>query len=155
MSELPDTIRTLSIPLLGVQMMLPNVAVAEVIEMREAEPVENAPDWMLGSIEWHGIRIPLIAFETLQTGAPVDIPASARIAVLNRLSEQQAPGFYALLMQGIPRSVRVSREGLGDAEQDQAGDASSSLQVGMGDARSLIPDLAAIERLVATHWSAD
>lgn len=59
MSEnIPDDasreIRGVLIQIEGGRLLLPNATVSEVLSYADPEPIENAPDWILGSIRWRG-----------------------------------------------------------------------------------------------------
>lgn len=80
-------LNALLLPLLGRTLLLPSVALAELVNLLPVEPVEPggaaAPAWYLGAVRWRERRVPLLSFEAAATGgAP---PALRRIAVLHAL----------------------------------------------------------------------
>ena len=46
--KIPDEVASLLIPMVGRPMLLPNVAVAEIVPWVEPEKQDNAPEWFLG-----------------------------------------------------------------------------------------------------------
>lgn len=149
-TNLKDNVRTLIIPLAGRNLLLPNVAVAEVIPYLRPRTVEGAPDWLLGAINWRGLTIPLISFDRLHGEAHADVMAQARIAVFNSVRADNTLGFYAVVTAGIPQLKRVNA----DALQDVPGVMAAGLlaQVQVGDIQAVIPDLAALESAVTEGW---
>lgn len=149
-TNLKDNVRTLIIPLAGRNLLLPNVAVAEVIPYLRPRTVEGAPDWLLGAINWRGLTIPLISFDRLHGQAHADVMAQARIAVFNSVRADNTLGFYAVVAAGIPQLKRVNA----DALQDVPGVMAAGLlaQVQVGDIQAVIPDLAALESAVTEGW---
>ncbi len=101
-TQLTGLLLTLSDRLL----LLPNTAVAELVVYRNVQPAENSPDWLLGQVGWRDLSLPLLCFESASSGAPVNTEG-ARIVIINAIGEREGFKFFALLIQGIPRSVRV------------------------------------------------
>ena len=56
---------SLLIPLRHERILVPRMCVAEVIAFAETEKREdpNAPDWLLGTIDWNGRRVPVISLD--------------------------------------------------------------------------------------------
>jgi len=110
MSQAPaSSLNCLLLPLSDRILLLPSAAVAEVIRYPgKPEPVNNAPAWLLGRINWRGLELPLVSFEAASGKL---LPSQGRqMAVLNLSSGQGALKFYALLLQGFPRPLRVDEQ---------------------------------------------
>ena len=149
-STMQDSVRTLIIPLQGRNLLLPNVAVAEVIAYLRPRAIDAAPDWLLGAISWRGLNIPLISYDRLQGIGDEGALGQARIAVINSVKPDGALQFYALVTTGIPQLKRVNADGIQEVSAD-AGDGLLS-QVQLGDIQAVIPDLGALESVVAECW---
>lgn len=145
-----DTVRTLIIPLQGHNLLLPNVAIAEVIPYIRPRAVEGGPDWLLGAISWRGLTIPLISFDRLHGRTGGDALVQARIAVFNSVRAGSPLGFYAVVTAGIPQLKRVNGETL----QEASGTAADGIlaQVQVGDIQAVVPDLSALESVVTDGW---
>ena len=52
----------LLVPLADRTLLLPNVAVAELIPYRAPQVSEGMPEWFLGQIAWRDLRLPLLSF---------------------------------------------------------------------------------------------
>lgn len=97
------------IPMTDRQLLLPNVSIAEVVDFTGAEPVENAPEWLLGLLEWRGLQLPVISYDAANGGTAVTPDGNrGRIAVINTIGKHhdQLP-FLAMVTQGIPSQARL------------------------------------------------
>lgn len=124
-------------------LVLPNVAVAELIGYQCNDPAPEQPEWMLGWIDWRNQRLPLLSFEAA-CGGQVRVGERARIVVLNALGGSRLR-FIAVLVQGIPRSCKLDSQ-LNYVDVPLAALELAAVQVGEQVAR--VPDLAALEQLL-------
>ena len=143
----PQTLNCLLLPLTDRTLLLPSVALAELINQRPVEPRPGMPDWYLGEIVWRGLRLPLLSFETASSGTLPAAPASgARVAVINAIGGRPHLRFFALLVQGIPRPCKL------DAALAAAGAPLAALELGSavaGGEAARIPDLIGLEQRMA------
>jgi chemosensory pili system protein ChpC len=144
MAENPEQIASLLIPMIGRPLLLPNVAVAEIVTWDEPQKQDQQPDWMLGSVEWRGISVPVVSLELMNNSDIEDAHTGQRLAVINGMGECHSQ-FYAISVQGIPRLVRVFPEELG-SEEDASDDRAYDTMVMVSGERAVIPDLVAVER---------
>ena len=77
MAKKTQYIHSQMLALSGDPLVLPNTAVAEIINYVEPTPVKDAPDWLLGTLDWRGYRIPLLSLEQAGTSSR---PTRARMA---------------------------------------------------------------------------
>lgn len=141
----PTGLTGLLMPLSDRLLLLPNVAVAELIAYRAPQVSAGLPDWFLGQIAWRDLRLPLLSFEAASAGQ-AQLSTGARVAVLNALGGRPKVKFIALLVQGIPRSVKIASD-LPAADVQLA-----PLELGaarIGDEVVRIPDLIGLEQLLA------
>lgn len=144
-TDAPNDIRGVLIQIEGGRLLLPNATVSEVLSYAEPEPVEGAPDWILGRIRWRGWQLPLVAWARLAGTAPDESgDLGSKVAVLKALHGNPRLPYFALLTQGFPRLVTVSRAALvadgGDGDMPEAALAS----VLLNEDRALVPDMDAI-----------
>jgi chemosensory pili system protein ChpC len=142
------TIVCLVTPLTGKQLLLPNVAVAEVVSASDLQPApEGAPDWHQGFVIWRELHIPVVAFEMLNdNAAPREYE---RIAIISGISAQRELPYYGIPVQGIPRLAKVKIAELEDLEGAATGPM-EFLKVRYAGELAIIPDLDALEaRLLA------
>lgn len=133
----------LLLPLSDRCLVLPNVAVAELIGYQACTPAPDQPHWLLGWIDWRSQRLPLLSFEAA-CGAHTQVGKRARIVVLNALGGTSR-SFFALLVQGIPRSCKLDSQ-LNYVDVPLGKHELAAVQVGEQVAR--IPDLVALEKLL-------
>lgn len=153
MSQAPvagNTVKALSsllLPLSDRTLLLPSVALAELINLRPVETQAGVPEWYLGDINWRDLRLPLLSFETLSSGIAAPEPAAgARIAVINAIGGRAHLKFFALLVQGIPRPYKL------DASLAPAGAPLAALEMESALVEGMvarIPDLIAVEQRMA------
>ena len=143
-NHLPEQIASLLIPMVGRPLLLPNVAVAEIVPWQEPVKLEGKPYWVLGEVEWRGIKVPVISLELMNDPELEDAYQGNRLAVLDGVGQTDKP-FYALSVQGIPRLVRVFPDEVGN-EQDATEEKSYAMHVQVSGERVVIPDLVAVEK---------
>ncbi|MDG1579733.1 chemotaxis protein CheW [Pseudomonas sp. GOM6] len=140
-----SSLTALLVPLADRTLLLPNVAVAELIPYRAPHVTPGLPDWFLGQVAWRDLQLPLLSFEAASNGQ-AQIGPGARVAVLNAMGGRDKVKFIALLVQGIPRSMKV---------EDNLVRANAELEpleldaVQLGEAVVKIPDLAGLEQKLA------
>ncbi|KRE88551.1 chemotaxis protein CheW [Frateuria sp. Soil773] len=147
MSEqpLPREIRCVLVPVGQLRLLLPNATVAEVITLPTAEPVEDAPEWLLGRIAWRGWRVPLLSFTRLAGAEEGDAELSMRVAVLKALGGNPKLPFIAVVTQGFPRLTTLNAELIIPTHDGTPLPPGVRAQVLVRDDVAVIPDLEGIE----------
>ncbi|HET8819893.1 MAG TPA: chemotaxis protein CheW [Xanthomonadaceae bacterium] len=149
MTEQPsEDIRGVLIQVTGARLLMPNAAIAEVLSYADPDPIEGAPDWLLGHVRWRGWQLPLVAFARL-TGIAEEQPGLGnKMIVLKAFGGQGKLPFFAVLTQGFPRLVTVSRSTLVAIEPE--GELPSGVlgQVQLKDDPALVPDVGRLELLI-------
>lgn len=142
-----QTLATLLLPLSDRNLLLPGVALAELINPRQVEPHAGAPAWYLGDLSWRDLRLPLLSFEAASSGSRPALPGpGARIAVINAIGGRPQLRFFALVVQGIPRPQKLGSQ-LASAGAPLAALELDSVVVEGEVAR--IPDLIGLEEKLA------
>lgn len=151
MSEqsLPREIRCVLVPVGNLRLLLPNATVAEVITLPTPEPVEGAPEWLLGRIAWRGWRVPLVSFTRLAGAEEGDTELSMRVAVLKALGGNPDLPFVAVVTQGFPRLTTLNAELIIPTHDGSALPPGVRAQVLVRDDVAVIPDLEGIENQLA------
>lgn len=99
-----DALNALLLPLAERQLVVPDVTVAELIGYRTGVPVGASAPWDLGDVAWRGRQVPLVSFEGA-CGQPLPRGERVRIAVMHGIGHRLP--YFALVIQGIPRTVRL------------------------------------------------
>jgi len=141
--ELPEQIASLLIPMVGRPLLIPNVAVAEIVSWDEPQKQEGSPDWLLGTVDWRGVDLPVVSLERMNSSEIDDADVGQRLAVINGVGECKLP-FYAISVQGLPRLVRVYPEEMSSEEPSE--DPAYDTLVMVSGERAVIPDLPGVER---------
>ena len=150
MSTTSQDIRGVMIQVAGGRLLLPNATIAEVMSFADPEPIEDTPDWLLGRIRWRGWQLPLIAFARLSGIAEEQGGFGSKVIVLKALGGDPKFPYFALLTQGFPRLVTVSRDTLvTDTSIDEALPEGVQARVLLNENEALLPDLEHVELLIS------
>ncbi|MET0807529.1 MAG: chemotaxis protein CheW [Pseudoxanthomonas sp.] len=149
MASSNDEIRGVLVQAGEERLLLPNATVAEVLARVPVESIADAPAWLPGQILWHGWQVPLVSFPQLSGQGSESVVASSKIVVLKALGGSDAMPYFALLTQSFPRLISVPRDGLlADATEEEL-PPGVQMRVLLGDEAALLPDLQAIEAMLA------
>lgn len=142
-------IRGVLIQVEGARLLLPNATISEVLSFSNPEAVENAPDWLLGRIRWRGWQLPLVSFARLAGTADEGGGLGSKVIVLKALGGNPRAPYFALLTQGFPRLVTVSRERLLiDADEQSGLPEVVRANVTLNEDAAWIPDLMRVEAMI-------
>jgi chemosensory pili system protein ChpC len=146
----PNQVDCLLIPLKDKNLILPNVAVAEIVPFSHLLTTASNVDWMLGRIDWRGVPIPVVCYEMLSNqGAPAPNP-DARFAIINGVGDHAEMPFYAMLVQGIPRLMHVHEDDIQTVEAMNMGPYDQSA-VTIEREPAIIPNLDLVEQELITQ----
>lgn len=149
-TSIVNEVRGVLIQVAGHPLLLPNAATVEVLSYGEPERIEHAPEWLLGRIRWRGWRLPLIGFSSLSGAAPDRPGVGSKVVVLKALGGDPALSYFALVAQGFPRLVTVSRDNMiADTEYGETLPQVVRARVLFNYDVALVPDLDATERCIA------
>lgn len=133
----------------GLQLLIPNVTMAELAPRDTPygeRQDDTEPDWLSGTLGWRGQQIPLIRWERLRNKTPEADRDGWRFAVLNSLYDSYSGNFYALLIQGIPRMLRVNEGELPVLESANAEHPEALFEVETEMGPAIIPNLEWLEQ---------
>ena len=149
-----DEIRGVMIQVGDERLLLPNATVAEVLAKVPVEPVEDAPDWLPGRIDWHGWQVPLVKFASL-AGLQEDAAGRGnRVIVLKALGGDEALPYFGLLTASFPQLVSVPRDSLLAAASEEDLPRGIQMRVLLGEQSAMLPDLELVERMVGQALAA-
>lgn len=144
--EMQDDIRGVLIQVQGARLLLPNATISEVLSYAAPEPIQDAPSWLLGRLRWRGWQLPLVSFARLAELADEEGGLGSKVIVLKAFGGNAKAPYFALLTQGFPRLVNVTRDRL-VVEEGDLPDATQA-RVLLNDEPALVPDLACIETAI-------
>ncbi len=148
-----DSLPCFVLPMCAEPIIVPSITVAEVIDYTPPEPMHGAPAWFMGTVEWRSVTIPVVSFERFNHLSESRQGADSKLAIMNVVSNQHYMRFFALVVQGIPKPVRIQNDSL--EKQDESMSDGVAMKVLHGGQITLIPDMDAIERSILTchQWS--
>ena len=139
MSDLHE-IRTLLAPISGSNLLLPGNVVAEVVAFTELATLQNAPDWVLGELDWNGWQIPVVNFALLaRTSHDSSVSPRSRILVVKTMTESASILHVGFIISGMPRLKTLSTANLAETGSDTETCVFSHVTV--DEQPAVIPDL--------------
>lgn len=153
--EEEETIRCLALPIVGDQVLVPNAVVAEVFAAEEIAPAQGGPEWLLGSLDWRGRRLPLVCMEAALGGRRPEAGARAKVVVMKALTRDPGLTNYAVLVQGIPHQVLATGQLLTREAPVNGARPFVAADLQVDGRQAFIPDLDAVERALgdaADSW---
>ena len=139
MSEMHE-LRTLLAPISGSNILLPGSVVAEVVTFSELAAFAEAPEWLLGELEWSGWQIPVVHFSLLaHTSHDSSVSPRSRILVVKTMTESSSVLHVGFLISGMPRLKTLSIANLAETGSDTEPCVFSHVTV--DEQPAVIPDL--------------
>ncbi|VAW73073.1 hypothetical protein MNBD_GAMMA13-1353 [hydrothermal vent metagenome] len=153
MNAVVESVRSLWVPLNGLNLLLPNVAIAEVINYQPLDLIQDGPEWLLGHLHWREQDLPVISMESVCGYNLPKAERGARISVLNSVQANSELPFYAIVTSDIPRLIQATADDLGESlAADHPSSDSITDYVQIGNEKAMIPNLDNIQSLVASVW---
>ncbi|WP_444929317.1 chemotaxis protein CheW [Microbulbifer sp. SSSA002] len=149
--DVPQEVSSLLLPLEQGQLLVPVDSLSEVVAMQTPMAVQEVPEWYLGDLVWREQRLPVVSFEVMRGGALGAVAEEGRIAVLSTGNPDGDLPYFALLLHGTPRLVRVTAEELALREQPLS--PGELMHVALSGEEAVIPDLQGLERACARYRS--
>jgi len=153
-----DAVRCVALPVAGEHALVPSALVAEIFAVGELTPPASGPSWLLGSVFWRGLNLPVISFETAMGGERAAVGERAKSVVLRAVGESDALRYYAVLVQDIPRQVLASQRTVQAAPASGREAEFVQCELRVEGAPGFIPDIDALESaLIASSaaWRRD
>ncbi len=143
---------TLLLNIEGAQVLLPDIAVAEIVDyqMTSSPEEDDLPDWFLGQLTWRGLSVPLISLESLNHGAFFTKRPALKIIVVNSLyALKDKAGYWAFVALDTPKMQKLATDAL-VASEDQPEEGAVTIMIAelLGD-EVIVPDVEAVEAAIA------
>lgn len=134
-----EKIRSLWVPLRGMNLLLPNMAVAEISSYRVPEALPDMPEWLLGTVKWDGEEIAVISLEALCGIRVPSNPVFSRLMIVNSVRRESKVKNYAIVTAGLPGLIQFGH----DTPDEYSDFEEEGLQcmVRIGNEEAIIPDL--------------
>jgi len=135
----------------GDTLLLPNAMVAETVGLDALTADGPESHWKLGSLEWNRQRIPAVRFEVANGAAAQPLGRRARLVVVQPLEGSAIATPLALLAQGYPHLITVTRQSIQPQPLRPEDDPELVLtRLSIGNTQALVPDIDALRR----RWQA-
>lgn len=122
-------------------LLVPQESVAEILRSHDVLPRSEVPDWLLGTLDWRGMQVPVISVGIMKGDKH---PRHHCVVVINRSQNLPALPFYAISSADVPRLMRIAEEDLSELKtQDKSEVIAVSVQ--LGDDVGHIPRIDVIE----------
>ena len=143
-------VRGLSIFLQGLSLVLPDSIVLQILPSADVSPVDNAPTWLLGTINWHKLTVPVLSFESASNHQynPMEDP---RMMVLKSINNIQKMPFYAIPLSAIPKPARMNEENITVVENASPSSPLILNEVLLDGEPASIPNLDALEEMLISQ----
>lgn len=152
MSTLPTAAKQLYCALIALQedtLLLPNAVVAETIGQDLLTLDGSGPEWVLGHLSWSQRKLHALRFESLNGAAAQPLARRSRIVILQGFNEQVDAAPLALVAQGYPHLITVTRDAIHPLPLRASDNPACVLaRVRLGNSEALIPDLDHLQELV-------
>lgn len=156
-TDAPDQVYAVLVQILADSLLVPNLAVADVVPRTDLSPVAGSPPWFDGMVSWQSRRIPVIRFE-VANGAPANIPPGrrARVLVVNTTTRDLEAGVFGIVIEGNPHLVTLNRVALQPTELRESDHKEMvAARVRIANQEAAIPNFDLIERelsqIIAVH----
>ena len=140
---------TMSCVIEGQSVLLPGIAVAEVIDYQAGlqNYADGAPDWLLGKLNWRGLQIPLVSLEGLDHAGFFSQQKSLKIVVVNALFDLSEVAYWGFVSLETPKLHRISAQNLLSSDDSLSG-AVISMQAELDQHMHGIVNLQSAEQLI-------
>lgn len=99
-----ETVRCMLMPLSGINLVIPNSAVSEVIAYMRPQRLDQTPEWFLGAVLWRGVNVPVVSVEQMCGIDTVHIGPRSRISIIYNPEKDDELPYIGLHIQDIPRA---------------------------------------------------
>ncbi len=104
------SIRCMQLPLMNMQLLLPNSSVAEIIGYTEPETADQGEGWYDGRISWRGVMVPVVSVEKMCQSESVASGPRSRIAIVYNLNGDEDLPYFGIILQDIPRAYLAEND---------------------------------------------
>lgn len=139
MDDFEDKVRSLWVPLREMNLLVPNVAVAEIGSYRVPEAQADMPAWLLGKVRWRGEDIPVLSLEAVCGLTEPLNPVFSRLMILNSVRSDSPVSHYAIVTAGLPGLIQFGIDTADDFEHYEKDGLKCIVRIGYE--RAVIPDL--------------
>lgn len=133
------------LPLVNKTALVPTVTLAEMAPLKPFDMIHSTPDWFLGFYDWHGTRVPVISFETINELGSPKISVGGRVAILNCTGVDDKVKYISIITQSTPNMIDIEEANI---QEDSGAEKSQydMMSVTVDSECYVVPDIAALEK---------
>jgi len=146
MDDTQDKVRSLWVPLRQMNLLLPNVAVAEISSYRVPNHREGMPEWFLGMVQWREHDIPVISLESVCGLTVPSNPVFSRLMIVNSVNPDSALQHFAIVTAGLPGLIQFGSDTADEVVDNSFVGLKCIVRIGSEEA--VIPDLPYLQGLL-------
>jgi len=141
-----DKIRSLWVPLRGMNLLMPNMVVAEIGSYHAPEETAGMPEWFLGMVKWRDRVIPVISLESICGLTVPSNPVFSRLMIVNTVRPDSSVEYYGIVTAGLPGLIQFGSDTADRVETyDKEG---LHCVVQLGNELAAIPDLDCLQEMI-------
>ena len=138
-------VTSLMVPTTIAALVLPAATVAEIVpHPPELRPLPGVKPWVMGYFRWRNYPVTLVSFEHLAAG--MEMTGFSRVCVMYPLPGRESFDYFALAMNGDPRSVEVTESAAAVALPAGISERFAAGALSINDRTLVIPDFDALEK---------
>jgi chemosensory pili system protein ChpC len=146
MDSVKDKVRSLWVPLREMNLLLPNVAVAEIGSYRVPVTKPDMPDWFLGMVKWREQEIAVISLEAVCGLSVPSNPVFSRLMIVNSVRPDSSVQHYAIITAGLPGLIQFGDDTPDEVETYERDGLKCIVRI--GNEQAVIPDLDYLQGLL-------
>jgi len=146
MDSVQDKVRSLWVPLREMNLLLPNVAVAEIGSYRVPVAKPDMPDWFLGMVKWRDQEIAVISLEAVCGLSVPSNPVFSRLMIVNSVRPDSRVRYYAIITAGLPGLIQFGADTPDEVETYERDGLKCIVHI--GNEQAVIPDLDYLQGLL-------
>lgn len=129
-------------------LLLPTSVMEEVVDYTEPTPMDAAPPWLMGQIEWNQRQVPVFSFSALINAEDIgEVPAKSKVLIIKSLADTARVPYLGILLSELPRMLNVRESSIVPTGDDKKSLGVFS-RIELDDQSAIIPDLDRITHLV-------
>ena len=118
MSENTGSVRCMLLPLISLNLLVPNSAVAEIIGYSTPRALDDTSDWFAGVVLWRGVYVPVVAVEQMCNIDTAQVGPRGRIAIIYNPEKDEEIPYLGIHMQDIPRAYLAEFDSMETGNDD-------------------------------------
>ena len=118
MSNNPTSVRCMLLPLISINLLIPNSAVAEIIGYSIPHRLSDTSEWFPGVVLWRGVYVPVVEVEKLCHLGDAQVGPRTRIAIIYNPEKDPEIPYIGIHMQDIPRAYLAEAESMETGNDD-------------------------------------